>query len=223
MGTVAAHTARATFATNLFAAGGVAVEVAGADRRASTTCWRRTTASRSSAWPAPTRLRRVGRRPGGRAPRRRARHVILAGKPAGPRGRRLLRDGRRCAGLPAPDEGEAGMSVPKSFAGPAAGREVRRSVPNGRPRGPRKLTVWYQTASPGTARRGSTSCRSTGRSTSTASTRSTPGPGSARSCAVPTRRCTPPSRGRSASTPGSPPPRSPTRSTGATWRPARRA
>ena len=30
MGTVAAHTARATFATNLFAAGGVAVETAGA-------------------------------------------------------------------------------------------------------------------------------------------------------------------------------------------------
>jgi methylmalonyl-CoA mutase len=30
MGTVAAHTARATFATNLFAAGGVAVEAAGA-------------------------------------------------------------------------------------------------------------------------------------------------------------------------------------------------
>jgi methylmalonyl-CoA mutase len=29
MGTVAAHTARATFAANLFAAGGVAVEVAG--------------------------------------------------------------------------------------------------------------------------------------------------------------------------------------------------
>ena len=32
MGTVAAHTARATFATNLLAAGGVAVDVAGADR-----------------------------------------------------------------------------------------------------------------------------------------------------------------------------------------------
>ena len=33
MGTVAAHTARATFATNLFAAGGVAVEVGRPDRR----------------------------------------------------------------------------------------------------------------------------------------------------------------------------------------------
>ncbi len=38
-----------------------------------------------------------------------------------------------------------------------------------------------------------------------------------------TRRCTSTSRGRSASTPASPPPRSPTPSTGATWPPGRRA
>ena len=55
MGTVAAHTARATFASNLLAAGGVAVDVAGPDRERRTTWWRRTTASRSSAWPAATR------------------------------------------------------------------------------------------------------------------------------------------------------------------------
>ena len=54
MGTVAAHTARATFATNLFAAGGIAVERRRRDRRRRAACWRRTTASRSSAWPAPT-------------------------------------------------------------------------------------------------------------------------------------------------------------------------
>ena len=46
---------------------------------------------------------------------------------------------------------------------------------------------------------------------------------SRRICAAPTRRCTSTSPGRSASTPASPPPRSPTPSTGATSRPARRA
>ena len=45
----------------------------------------------------------------------------------------------------------------------------------------------------------------------------------ARSCAARTRRCTSTSRGRSASTPGSRRPRSPTPSTAATWPPARRA
>ena len=43
MGTIAAHTARATFATNLFAAGGIAVEPAGP------------TAQRTRWWP-PTGL-----------------------------------------------------------------------------------------------------------------------------------------------------------------------
>ena len=54
LGTVAAHTARAKFATNLLAAGGVAVDAAGATT-ASTTCSRSTTGRPWSAWPAPTR------------------------------------------------------------------------------------------------------------------------------------------------------------------------
>ena len=48
-------------------------------------------------------------------------------------------------------------------------------------------------------------------------------PASRRSCAVPTPRCTSGGPGRCGSTPGSRPPRSPTPSTGATWRPGRRA
>ena len=56
-----------------------------------------------------------------------------------------------------------------------------------------------------------------------ASTSSTPTRASRPTCAARTRRCTPPSRGRSASTPGSPRPRSRTRSTGATSPRARRA
>ena len=82
MGTVAAHTARATFAANLLAAGGVAVDVAGADRDARTTWWRRTTASRSSAWPAPTRRTTSGAAEAVSALREAgARWVIVAGKP----------------------------------------------------------------------------------------------------------------------------------------------
>ena len=44
-----------------------------------------------------------------------------------------------------------------------------------------------------------------------------------RTCGAPTRRCTPASRGRFASTPATPQPRRATTSTAATWRPARRA
>ena len=105
------------------------------------------------------------------------------------------------------------MSIPKNFAevslrldgscgSPAATAGERRAVD--------------------AARRASTSSRSTAPSTSRASTASTPGRASRRSCAGPTRRCTPPSRGRSGSTPASPPPRSPTRSTAATSRPGQK-
>ena len=54
LGTVAAHTARATFATNLLTAGGITVEAAGLPPTSASSP-RPTTASRSSAWPAPTR------------------------------------------------------------------------------------------------------------------------------------------------------------------------
>jgi methylmalonyl-CoA mutase len=83
MGTVAAHTARATFATNLFAAGGVAVEVAGptdgveavlaAYDGQPVVCLAGTDPAYAE-WGAAlvTALREAG-----------ARHVILAGKPRG--------------------------------------------------------------------------------------------------------------------------------------------
>ena len=54
LGPVAAHTARAGFAANLLAAGGIARGRRRPDGRRPTTCSRRTPASRSSAWPAPT-------------------------------------------------------------------------------------------------------------------------------------------------------------------------
>ena len=184
--------------------------------RPPTTWSRRTTGSRSSASPAatapttrgptrPSRALRDGRRASGWS------------SPARPRDtrRRLCGDGRRRPGVPDPDQGEAGMSVPKSFAGlplsDACGRAVSADsdadaaepwlspegidiLPGLRPRAPR---------GPGRARHLARAAR--------------------RSCAAPTRRCTRPSRGRSGSTPASPPPRSPTRSTAATSRPARRA
>ncbi len=83
MGTVAAHTARATFATNLFAAGGVAVEIAGPTDGADAVlaaydgqpvvCLAGTDAAYAE-WGAPlvAALRDAG-----------ATHVILAGKPKG--------------------------------------------------------------------------------------------------------------------------------------------
>ncbi len=103
------------------------------------------------------------------------------------------------------------MTVPKSFAGLPLRRHRGR---RGRA-GPSRRTV-------AELPRGSTSSPSTAPSTSRGSTPSTPGRGSRRSSAGPTRRCTRPSRGRSGSTPGSPRPRSPTPSTAATSRPARR-
>ena len=108
MGTVAAHTARATFATNLFAAGGIAVEVAGptdgvdavlaAYDGQPVVCLAGTDAAYAE-WGADlvAALRAAG-----------ATHVILAGKPGERRrGRRLLRHGRRRARLPDRTEGEA--------------------------------------------------------------------------------------------------------------------
>ena len=224
MGTVAAHTARATFATNLFAAGGVAVEVAGptdgvdavlaAYDGQPVVCLAGTDPAYAE-WGAA-----AGRRP----PRRRG-HARDPGRQAeGHRGRRLLCRRRGRPDVPEPHEGGPRMSVPKSFAGlpldgsetPPIGQKLQADVADGRRLGPNG-NAWQQ------PRKASRSSRSTAPSTSPTSTRSTPGPGSARSCAARTPRCTPPSRGRSASTPGSRPPRSPTRSTGATWRPGRRA
>ena len=80
MGSVAAHTARATFASNLFAAGGIAVELAGPTKDA-TRCSRRTPASRSSASSARTRRTTNGAPTRVRLREAGARYVILAGKP----------------------------------------------------------------------------------------------------------------------------------------------
>ena len=75
----------------------------------------------------------------------------------------------------------------------------------------------------GDARRASGSSRSTPRPTPRAWTSSRPSRACRRSCAGPTRRCTAPSPGRCASTPGSRRRRSRTPSTGATSPPGRRA
>ena len=90
------------------------------------------------------------------------------------------------------------------FAWPAE----RRGAPNGA-RAARAVA--------GRRRRASRYRRCTPPPTSPASTSWAPTRASSRTCAARTRRCTSTSRGRSASTPGSPPPPSPTRSTGATW------
>ena len=105
---------------------------------------------------------------GRRAARRRCPHVIVAGKPEG-----LDVDDSCAMGVDAldflhPHEGEAGMSVPKSFAGlPLA--------PDARVRGQAPALATSDRTGCGTAPRGSTSSRSTAPSTSRASTPSTPG------------------------------------------------
>ena len=116
MGTVAQHTARAMFATNLFAAGGIDVEVAGATDGVESlvdandgqpvVCLAGSDAAYDE-WGAEAvaALRESG-----------AEWVIVAGKPREWR-RRLLRHGRRRARVPRADQGEAGMTVPDSFAG----------------------------------------------------------------------------------------------------------
>ena len=83
MGTVAAHTARATFATNLFAAGGVAVEAAGpTDGVESVLAAYDGGEHGSSAWPAPTRRTPSGAPTSSRpCATREPTHVIIAGKP----------------------------------------------------------------------------------------------------------------------------------------------
>ena len=116
MGTVAAHTARATFAANLLAAGGIAVDVAGptetADDLVAAYDGQRVVclAGSDGAYDE------VGDEAGRGAARGR-RRVGGHRRQAARLGRRLVRDGRRRAGVPDPHEGEAGMSVPKSFAG----------------------------------------------------------------------------------------------------------
>ena len=120
MGTVAAHTARATFAGNLFAAGGVDVVPAGKtdgveDVLAAYAGQRVVCLAGPDkaydAWGAElvTALREAGAAVGDR--RRDLDRLDHRD------GRRQLRDGRGRARLPAPDEGEARMSVPESFAG----------------------------------------------------------------------------------------------------------
>ena len=221
MGTVAAHTARATFAANLFAAGGIDVVNAGRARRRRRRCWPTTRPDGGqpvvclvghdkayAAWGADL----VARAARGRAPT----WVVLAGKPVDG-----VRTDDTCAmGVDALDflrrtrEKLLTMSrSPRASPDLPLRRRGHRAGPRrGRPRA----------GETGSRPRASASCRSTAPSTSRASTRWTPTPGSRRSCAGPTRRCTPPSRGRCASTPGSPPPRSPTPSTAATSPPARR-
>ena len=116
LGPVAAHTARATFATNLFAAGGIAwaagptatPTVLAAYDGQPVVCLAGTDAAYDE-WGADLR-RRASARPG-------RRHVSSSRASRASGRRRLLRDGRRRAGLPAPDAGGAGMSVPRAFAG----------------------------------------------------------------------------------------------------------
>ena len=115
MGTVAAHTARATFASNLLAAGGIAVDVAGATETTEdlvaaydgqpVVCLAGSDGA-YEAWgsEAAQALREAG-----------AQWVVVAGPGHGLR-RRLGRDGRGRPGLPRHDQGEARMTVPESFA-----------------------------------------------------------------------------------------------------------
>ena len=106
MGPISAHTARATFATNLFAAGGVAVEAAGATADVEAVlaayagqpvvCLAGTDAAYAE-WGADlvAALRAAG-----------ASYVVLAGKPGErtvDRRRRLVCHGGRRARLPRPD------------------------------------------------------------------------------------------------------------------------
>ena len=121
MGTVAAHTARATFATNLFAAGGIDVVNEGAHDDAEAVLAHYDGQpvvcmvghdKAYAAWGADLAkaLRAAGARVG--HPRRQARRRD--------RGRRHLRDGGRCARLPAPHEGEAAHEHPGELRRAAA-------------------------------------------------------------------------------------------------------
>ena len=140
MGTVAAHTARATFASNLLAAGGIAVDVAGPTEGVGRPAWRRTTARRSSAWPAATRRTTSGAREAVAALREAgaARGSSWPASRAARDGRRLVRDGRRRAGVPA----RRGRSChehpeasPASVAGRRRGTRLRRASRGSSPEG----------------------------------------------------------------------------------------
>ena len=130
MGTVAAHTARATFAANLFAAGGIDVVNEGRhddvdavlahyDGQPVVCLVGHDKAYAEWGADLAKALREAGAavgHPGGQARRRHRR-------------RRHLRDGRRRARLPAPDEGEAVMSIPESFADLPLAGEVTATEP----------------------------------------------------------------------------------------------
>ena len=227
-GPVAVHTARATFAKNLFEIGGIG--------RSPTTG--STTRPRRPPRSAPTGrgrlhllhrrgVRRAGRRRGGRAlTAAGAERVYLAGNPGDRRDdvrRRRRRRVRRSSGSTphgslgdcARRPGRSRLRLIPDFADASAlGDAAPAAVGDA---GKRRRRAW---ATPEGIEVAAALHR---RRSSTASTSSTPTRASRRSCAAPTRRCTSTSRGRSASTPASPPPRSPTPSTAATSPPGRRA
>ena len=137
MGTIAAHTARATFATNLFAAGGIDVVNAGRhdDVEAVLKDYQ---AGRRPAGRLPGRprqgVRRVGRRPRAGAPRGRC-PVGRPGRPPrrGRRDRRHLRHGsgrarRSCSGRGRSVDG-ADAAIPESFADLPLAGEVTANEP----------------------------------------------------------------------------------------------
>ncbi len=238
LGPAAAHTARATFAANLFQAGGIEPvhDPVTVDADVGRRGVRRSGATvaclcSSDALYAEQAEAVAGGPEGGRAPR-------ACSWPGGPAtGARLPAPGSTTSSSRAAtrspssppsstawewrDDADPATSPAstwarrrppaatrrRSGARPCAGgdRQGRRRPGLGDARGHRVKPL-YTGGRPGRA------------STSWAPTRA-----SRRTCAARTRRCTSTSRGRSASTPGSPPPRSPTPSTGATSRPGRRA
>ncbi len=138
MGTVAAHTARATFAANLLAAGGIAVDVAGPDRDRR----RPGRGVRRAAGRLPgrqrRRLRRVGRRGRGRAARGRR---AVGGHRRQAARRRVddsVRDGRRRPGVPDAGRGSSWHERPQELRRPATAAPQARA---GRP-------SWTDTAEP---------------------------------------------------------------------------
>ncbi len=134
MGTIAAHTARASFATNLFAAGGIDVVNAGRHDDVGGRAEGLPGTGRRPVRRLPGRrrqgVRRVGRRPREGAARGRCRMGRARRPPRrGRRDRRHLRHGCGRARVPAADEGE--VSCP-SGAISADPRELRRPAARGR-------------------------------------------------------------------------------------------
>ncbi len=137
MGTIAAHTARATFAANLLAAGGIETVNTGRHDDVESVLADYNGPDGGAAGRVPGRtgpgLRRVGLRPRGR-PAGGRRPVGDPGREAAGRRteRRQLCGGRGRARLPAQDEGEAGdepMSIPDSFADLPLAGEVTAKEP----------------------------------------------------------------------------------------------